>query len=73
MLGLLAPPIFKASLNVIGRAWARGGDAAVSEVAPSMAFDAGATETRGPASTISAAEPVPRNRPWPEPPAFRPH
>ena len=58
---------------MIGRARAGGGDAAVSEAAPSMASDAGAAETRGPASTVSAAEPVPRNRPGPEPPGFRPH
>ena len=54
------------------RARAGGGDAAVSEAAPSMVSDAGAAETRGLASTVSAAEPVPRNRPWPEPPAYRP-
>jgi len=74
MSGLSLPtPSLETCLNVIGRALAGGGDADVSEAAPSMASDAGAAETRGPASTISAAEPVPRIRPWPEPPAFRLH
>ena len=74
---ILPTASFRIGLNVMGRARDRGGDPpqaeAVSEAAPSMASDAGATETRGPASTISTAEPVPRNRSWPEPPGYRPH
>lgn len=50
-------------INMTRSSLGRGGDEAVSEAATSMAMIIVAAESRGPASTESKAESVPKNHP----------